>query len=285
MFSISLVCRHWKLAAGAALFWKDYETLDLSPLQTHDLLSAYEYPRVDKCIYKALEFVLNSETMEHHGGCIRNVLFARWTYLKDSHLDFLAERSPKLKRLMLPQSLQLTLNGVSTIIQKWRELEELTIGPIEHQGSHIFVQTLGSSCKNLTRLHITGSTDMEHKLSGKFFMLDEKSASTIAENLPKLSVFSMDEAYLYKSGVLILLSETKNLVELNLKYCDCMADPETASRKGSSTLADNVVLESCCSRLKNSEKWSITLSTTDHSLIYTAQGLVNHLWKIYGLRS
>ena len=88
--SISLVCRHWKLVCGVVLFWKDYETIDLSLLKILGPPSDNDFHYID--MHKALEFVLNWETMEHHRRCIRNIIFAPCTYLKERHLAFVAER-------------------------------------------------------------------------------------------------------------------------------------------------------------------------------------------------
>ncbi|XVF70659.1 hypothetical protein PTKIN_Ptkin11bG0180000 [Pterospermum kingtungense] len=275
--SVSLVCRYWKLAAGT-VFWKDCETLDLSSLEILGLASSYEFPYVDKNKFEALKFLLNRETMEHHGRCVRNIIFGPTMSLNKKHLDFIAERTPKLKKLMLPESHDLTSKAILRFIQKWSELEDLSVGPLEHKASDGFIRTLGSSCKNLTRLHILGSSPMKLRiLLSLFFTLDENKASIIAENLPKLSVFSIDDTKLHKSGVLVLLSKSKNLVELNLKECRGMVDP-TASWEILFSRHEFLEISKSCFRLKNCQKWSFASSEAQDTISYSTQELVNQLW-------
>ncbi|XVF70656.1 hypothetical protein PTKIN_Ptkin11bG0179700 [Pterospermum kingtungense] len=233
---VSFVCLHWKLAAAAVLFWKNYETLDLSPLEILRAVSSYEFPYVDK------------------------------------------NRSPKLKKLTLPESYYLNSKDILRLIQKWSELEDLSVGPLEHKGSSGFIRTLGSSCKNLTRLHILGSSPMKLRiLLSLFFTLDENKAWIIAENLPKLSVFSIDDAKLDEFGVLVLLSKCKNLVELNFKDCRGIVDPSVSGEIRSSRRGFLDISESCF-RLKDSQKWSIASSEADDTKSYSTQELVNQLW-------
>ena len=179
----------------------------------------------------------------------------------------------------------MTLERITRIIQKWKELEELSIGPIKHNCSDRFFRTVGNSCKNLTRLHIFGSFSLEVKSSCDYVILDENNASIIAENLPKLRVFSIDEANVHKSGVWTLLSESKNLVELSLKQCCGIVDPPISAIIGMlkmKYLENDITVEiirSCC-RVKNClKKWSIASSAAeDHMISYTTQELVNQLW-------
>ncbi|XVF70660.1 hypothetical protein PTKIN_Ptkin11bG0180100 [Pterospermum kingtungense] len=278
MGTISLVCCHWKSAAWAVLFWKDCETLDLSPLETLGAISSCEFPYVDKNKSRAINFLVSRETVERQGRCIRNIIFGPNMSLTKRHLALLAERSPKLKKLILPESYYLTSKDVSRIIQKWSELEDLSVGPLEHKGSNYFIRTLGNSCKNLTRLHILGSSPMKLRiLLSLFFTLDENKAWIIAENLPKISVFSIDDTKLDEFGVLVLLSKCKNLVELNFKDCRGMVDPSVSGEIRSSRREFLDISESCF-RLKDSQKWSIASSEADDTNSYSTQELVNQLW-------
>ncbi|XP_021288377.1 uncharacterized protein LOC110419608 [Herrania umbratica] len=270
--SATLVCHNWKLACWEFLFWKDHETLDISSLRT--LLG----PR--KPLLKGLKYVMKLDTKE---GCcpvrIRNIIFSTHLDMKFYHLAFVAKRSPKLRTLVLPGACDITMDLISTIIKKnWGELEELSLGPLAHDCSDRFFQRI-SNCKNLTRLHIFGSP-LSSTASRTHFILDENNASIIAEHLLQLRVFNIDGTKLHKFGVETLLSECKNLTELNLRHCRGVVDPPisflilTPKMK---LLRKTLTVKIKSGSVKNCTKTWFTCSSGDSSLC-TAEELVNQLW-------
>ncbi|EOY12378.1 Uncharacterized protein TCM_030897 [Theobroma cacao] len=233
-----------------------------------------------KQIQRGLNYVMKWDTKE---GCcpvrIRNIIFSTRMNMKYYHLAFVAERSPKLGKQELPEACDITVDRVSRIIQKnWGELEELSLGPLAHDCSDRFFQRI-SNCKNLTKLHIFASP-LSSTASRLHFILDENNASIIAEHLLQLRVLNIDGTKLHKFGVETLLSECKNLAELNLRLCRGVVDPPISFLIITPTmklLQKIMTVEIKSDRMKNCTKTWFTYSSADRSL-YTAEELVNQLW-------
>ncbi|KAL4324129.1 hypothetical protein GQ457_11G012710 [Hibiscus cannabinus] len=272
--SVSLVCCYWRSVVGAVLFWKDYETLDFTPL--NPLFEQHS----DQRLFQALESVMNWNTIQHHQRCINNIVFAPLMHLKHTHLALVAQRSQKLKTLMFPDSYDINVKELTSIIQKWSELEELSIGPLDHSYTDRLFRKMGTVCKNLTKLHIFGSFSKATKPS---FLLDENNAWIIAANLVQLRVFNIDETKLCKSGVWTVLSESNNLTELNLKLCIGIVDPPISFIILIPTikyLEDPISVE--IKRVKTNKcmkLWSVDSSDDSHRIITSSTDeLVNQLW-------
>ncbi|OMO54900.1 hypothetical protein CCACVL1_27484 [Corchorus capsularis] len=155
--SASLVCRQWRSICWEILFWNDHETLELSTLKhlVGGYYASYNYPRK---LTKALECVMNWALKMEAQRCIRSIVFASFMYVKVTDLAFVASRSPRLRRLILPDTHSIKdVNEIAKIIQKWREVEEVSLGPIlNNRTDHLF-RRIGNDCKHLTKLHIFGA--------------------------------------------------------------------------------------------------------------------------------
>ncbi|KAK8542654.1 hypothetical protein V6N13_136791 [Hibiscus sabdariffa] len=277
--SVSLVCRNWRSVTGVVLFWKDYETLDLTPLNPLFKHHSDHGLELDQRLFQALESVMNWKTIQHHQRCIKNIIFAPLMHLKHTHLALVAQSSRKLKTLMVPDSYDIDVKELTSIIQKWRELEELSIGPLDHSYTDRLFRKMGTVCKNLTKLHIFGSLSMATKPS---FVLNENNAWIIAANLVQLRVFNIDKAKLWKSGVWTVLSQSNNLTGLNLKLCFGIVDPPISIIILTPTIKymeDPISVE--IKRVKTNKcmkLWSIDSSDDRTIVTYSTDELVNQLW-------
>ncbi|GMJ11516.1 SKP1/ASK-Interacting protein 18, F-BOX WITH WD-40 2 [Hibiscus trionum] len=285
--SVSFICRYWRSVTGVVLFWKDNETLDFTPLNIFFKQHSDHGLELDQHLSQALESVMNWETIQHRRRCIKNIIFAPFMHLKHTHLALIAQRSRKLKTLMLPDSYDINVKELTGIIQNWRKLEELSIGPLDHCYTDRLFRKLGTYCKNLTKLHLFGSFSTKRR-----FLLDESNAWIIAGNLVQLRVFNIDDANLCKSGVWILLSECTNLMELNLKLCSGIVDPPISFFILIPTLKyleDPISVEIKRVKTNHCRKlWSVDSSSSsfhhhDDGRIttFSTDELVNQLWSGY----
>ncbi|GLT27040.1 hypothetical protein SLA2020_020690 [Shorea laevis] len=213
------VCRWWRSLSSAILFWKDESTLELRTDVKR--LSRSRKTDPSQRLKEALKCVMDCfsrGSSSHNCAAVRTILFPRPMVLLDMHINLVAKRSLKLRKLILPKAYTVTVPGLSRAIRKWKELEELSIGPLNNLNAPSFFRVLGKTCRNLTILtlssYCTGSR--------VYFRLDEINSLSLSRCVPQLSMLSMDQMPMFRSGVCIILQKCKNLEKLNLSQCGRM---------------------------------------------------------------
>ncbi|XP_072962522.1 F-box/LRR-repeat protein At3g48880-like isoform X2 [Typha angustifolia] len=228
---VSQVCRLWRLACSDPLIWN---TLDLGLLKSNFIqtrASPYIWvaDRSDKRLTRVLRVA-----MALSRGSVTSMIFHFNLYMKDEHLSYIAERSPHLKRLVMPAWNRITKNGICQAIRRWGELESMTMPTIAHPP--YIMEEISRSCKNFSELKIMGTFDVIF-------------ASTIAANLPKLKVLSLRCSRITKEALLCLLNCMDDLEVLNISHClllECLAP---TGRKQVIRELDHTILEKA-SRLR-----------------------------------
>ncbi|KAH7850714.1 hypothetical protein Vadar_001964 [Vaccinium darrowii] len=123
---IAHVCRTWRLAACDPLLWKS-KTLDLSMLKSHfiyltDQPYVYVHSQSDKTLTKVLKIALNLSR-----GNIQTIIFHFNLFVSSNHLTYVAERCPRLKRLVMPAWNRIKRTEIRSAIRMWEDLESLTM--------------------------------------------------------------------------------------------------------------------------------------------------------------
>lgn len=267
---VCLVCRSWRSACWEVLFWKNYETLELNNLKRL-LGPRIPYRRYPERLLQSLICMMNPHALESQ-RCATNIEFPRHMYLCDQDLIFIAERSPRLKRLVLPDTQLLTASSFTKAANIWRDLEEISFGPLLNLSGDQIIQEIGNMCKNLNTLCIHGMYSMNFKN----FKLDEYNSTVIAKSLPQLKVFRMDNALLYKNGIITILRKCKQLSELNFKCCNRVMDRQPCCRIPVKILREGMSVIEIYKKLEgNCNKWSIGSLKG----LYSKRQLIDHLWQ------
>ncbi|PKA51061.1 F-box/LRR-repeat protein [Apostasia shenzhenica] len=198
---VALVCHAWRSACSDPLLWN---TLDLGLLKSNFIQTrASPYIWVDDRSDRKLMKVLRIG-MSLSRGTVACLVFHFNLYMKDEHLSYIAERCPHLKRLVMPAWNRITKSGICQAIQRWEELESLTMPSIANP-SYI-MEEISRSCKNFSHLKVMGTFDMNF-------------ASAIATNLPKLRVLSIRCSILTREALVFILDCMDQLEVLNISHC------------------------------------------------------------------
>ncbi|WVZ77454.1 LOW QUALITY PROTEIN: hypothetical protein U9M48_025316 [Paspalum notatum var. saurae] len=198
---VSQVCRLWRSACSDPLIWG---TLDFGLLKSNFIQTrASPYIWVDDRSDKRLARILRV-AMAISCGNVNCMIFHYNLYMKDEHLHFISERSPHLKRLVMPAWNRITKAGICQAIRRWQELESLTM-PTIGQPPYI-IEEIARSCKNFTELKIMGS-------------FDQQFASAILQFLPKLKVLSLRCSKVAMDALHCLLNSMECLEVLNISHC------------------------------------------------------------------
>ncbi|XP_026656717.2 F-box/LRR-repeat protein At3g48880-like [Phoenix dactylifera] len=198
---VSQVCRSWRLACSDPLIWN---TLDLGLLKSNFIPTrASPYIWVNERSDRRLTQVLRI-AMALSRGNVTCMIYHYNLYMNDEHLSYIVERSPHLKRLVMPAWNRITKAGIRRAIQRWEKLESLTMPAIAHPP--YILEAISRSCKNFSELKIMGTFDV-------YF------ASAIASSLPKLKVLSVRCSIISKEALLLILNVMDNLEVLNISHC------------------------------------------------------------------
>ncbi|WOL10129.1 hypothetical protein Cni_G18883 [Canna indica] len=221
---VSGVCRSWRLACSDSFIWN---TLDLGLLQSNFIPTrASPYIWVDERSDRRLTKILRM-AMALSFGNVTTMIFHFNLYMKDDHLNYIAERCPHLKRLVMPAWNRITKVGICHAIQRWENLESLTMPSIAHPP--YIMEEISRSCKNFSQLKVMGTFDVHF-------------ASAIAMNLPKLKVLSLRCSIITKEALLFILDHMNNLEVLNVSHCLLLEALTTSGRKQVRSGIDQTIL-------------------------------------------
>ncbi|KAJ1379793.1 Leucine-rich repeat domain superfamily, partial [Sesbania bispinosa] len=133
--SISQVCKSWNKASRDPTLWRK---LDLTGLSS----SSFKIPMVPKAWKDMQSSIKITQFMKYvlslSNGNTSCLIFNYYIYLTDVHLISAAERTPNLKRLVLPCSGHLSKLGLHTAMSSWGGLESITITSVIHPKSKGF---------------------------------------------------------------------------------------------------------------------------------------------------
>ncbi|XP_031107097.1 F-box/LRR-repeat protein At3g48880 [Ipomoea triloba] len=219
---IGQVCSAWRLACCDPILWK---TLDISMIKSNFIkipLEPYVYvgDQSDKTLTRLLKIALNRSR-----GNILTLIFHYNLYVSDVQLTYTAERSPQLKRLVMPAWNKIKKTGICRAIRMWKNLESLTMPSIANPP--YLLEEISKSCKNFAELKIMGPCDIAF-------------ASSIAAFLPDLKVLSLRCSVLYKGALLIILEGLTKLEVLNISHCLLFELPPPAPRKVVNELDESI---------------------------------------------
>ncbi|KAJ1278393.1 hypothetical protein BS78_04G076000 [Paspalum vaginatum] len=198
---VSQVCRWWRSACSDPLIWGtlDFGLLKSNFIQTRASPYIWVDDRSDKRLSRILRVAMAISIQN-----VNCMIFHYNLYMKDEHLHFISQRSPHLKRLVMPAWNRITKAGICQAIQRWQELESLTM-PAIGQPPYI-MEEIGRSCKSFTELKIMGS-------------FDQQFASAILQFLPKLKVLSLRCSKVSMDALHCLLNSMEYLEVLNISHC------------------------------------------------------------------
>ncbi|KAG9441077.1 hypothetical protein H6P81_016931 [Aristolochia fimbriata] len=198
---ISQVCSTWRLACMDPILWKN---LDLGQWKSNYIkIPSSPYIWVADESTKELTRVLRI-AVDLSCGSINSMIFHYNLYMNDKHLLYVAERSPRLKRLVLPGWNLITKDAMIKAINMWKELVSLTMPSVRSPDN--VMQQIGINCKNFSELKVMG-------------VCDTKFVQAISAFIPKLKVLSLRCSKLYLEDLLMILDNLQHLQVLNISHC------------------------------------------------------------------
>lgn len=221
---IGHVCKSWRYAACDPLLWR---TLDFSMLTSNFIkipLEPYVYVdgRSEKQLTRLLKIALNLSR-----GDTTTLIFHFNLYVSDDQLTYTAERSRKLKRLVLPAWNRIKKTGICKAISMWKDLESLTMPSIANPP--YFMEEISKHCKKFSELKIMGPCDV--------FLVQ-----TLIRCVPNLKVLSLRCSILYKDALLLILDGLNNLEVLNISHSLIVeGPPPPAPRKVMEELDESIL--------------------------------------------
>ncbi|GMN32238.1 hypothetical protein TIFTF001_003574 [Ficus carica] len=193
-------CRSWRATSKDAELW---ETVDLTTSKINLVRVALSpYYMINEESGNRLKLALNA-ALNLSRGNMTCLIFNFYTYIKGRELISAAQRTPNLKRLVLPAWNQIDMEAFEEAVKYWKDLHSLTI-PYIYRSENI-LSSLGTHCKNFSEMKILSP-----------FHLD--FAKAIIAHVPNLKVLSLQCVVVYKDAVLHLLTNMKHLEVLNLTH-------------------------------------------------------------------
>ncbi|KAK7837810.1 f-box/lrr-repeat protein [Quercus suber] len=199
--SVSLVCSSWRSACCDPALWTKLDLSTLSPDSNDVLSKKYTLSNDESGILtKILKSALNLSR-----GNVTCLVFNYFISINDEHLVCASERSPNLKRLILPLNWhQLTESGIQQSFKMWEALESLTVPSVI--APFKIMEAIGSYCKSFSELKLQC-----------FFNLN--FAVPLTKNVPKLKVLSLRGTMVHNQAMIFILDNFKHLEVLNMCHC------------------------------------------------------------------
>ncbi|ESW11958.1 hypothetical protein PHAVU_008G073600 [Phaseolus vulgaris] len=195
----SLVCKTWNKACRDPSLW---HKLDLSTLTSYcfntppNKIGAYR--RSTSKITQFFKHILGLSD-----GNTTCLIFNYYVYITDEQLITIAERTRKLKRVVLPKTGDFSRAGVNSAMKLWRGLESITITSAV-PGHYIF-PALGRYCNNITEMKFS---------CGCIF--EEKHAEAMVKYTPNLKMLSIRSIPASMKALQCVLSFLEHLKMVNV---------------------------------------------------------------------
>ncbi|XP_062119554.1 F-box/LRR-repeat protein At3g48880-like [Humulus lupulus] len=203
---VSRVCTSWRAASRDPKIWN---SIDLSKVK----FNSGRIPETSDDLYidgpsnKIMLVLKNS--LKLNRGNVSCLIFQFYAFLTNEHLLYIAERTPNLKRLVLPAWNKLDVDGFDEAIKHWSNLESLTV-PCVYSPCNM-MKSIGAYCNNFSEIKIMCPVDSDFALS-------------IASHTPNLKVLSLRCTVVFKQALLILLKKLNKLEVLNLAHSLMVCD-------------------------------------------------------------
>ncbi|XP_057419752.1 F-box/LRR-repeat protein At3g48880-like [Lotus japonicus] len=198
---VSLVCKSWKSASSDRALW---HKVDLSRLSSRffDIPSDIIFwTASDKrsTSTKMAQFLKHALSLS--GENISCLIFNFYIPLTDIQLITAAQRTPNLKRLVLPYKGSLTKRAIHTAMASWRGLESMTITSMIN--CRYLFSAISKWCKNIVELKFTDDFNQNH-------------ADALIKYTPNLKVLSLRTTMVEKKALEDALDGLKHLKVANM---------------------------------------------------------------------
>ncbi|XLS55897.1 hypothetical protein HN51_005652 [Arachis hypogaea] len=211
--TVSRVCKTWRETRSDPKLWHklDLSVLCYKPFNVPKILGSWNLEDSSERMTKILRGILTQSKIGH----IRCFVFNFYAYIKDEHLLLVAERTPNLKRLVLPALCNLSKEAIEHAISLWGGLESITITRMTNH-DEIF-PAIGKYCKRITELKITSCFEMDH-------------ARVLIEHTPNLKFLSIQSIIVNFKALCCVLENLKHLETINLCHSLIMDKPDPSTQ-------------------------------------------------------
>ncbi|KAJ1402468.1 Leucine-rich repeat domain superfamily [Sesbania bispinosa] len=206
--SISQVCKSWNKASRDPTLWHKLDLIGLSS-------SSFKIPMVPQAWKDMQSSIKITQFMKYvlslSNGNTSCLIFNYYVYLTDVHLILAAERTPYLKRLVLPCSGHLSKLGLHTAMSYWGGLESITITSMVNH--HYIFSAIGKYCKNICQLKFIGDFEQYH-------------ANALVRYTPNLKALSIRNILVNMRALCHVLENLHHLEEINICHSLILDRPE-----------------------------------------------------------
>ncbi|WVZ05693.1 hypothetical protein V8G54_019039 [Vigna mungo] len=201
----SLVCKSWNNACRDPSLWNK---IDLSILHSYcnrpfNKIGVYRrYSNLKRSpflSYSKMTLFLK-HLLDLSNGNTTCIIFYFHVYLTYNQFMTVAERTPNLKRVVLPQTGDFLIREVDTVLSLWRGLESITIPSV--MASDSMIRAIGNC--NVTELKFS---------EGEF---KEKHAVALTKYAPKLKILSIRNLRTNLKALLRVLNFLEDLEKVNI---------------------------------------------------------------------
>ncbi|KAK9723774.1 hypothetical protein RND81_05G024300 [Saponaria officinalis] len=240
--SVSSVCQSWEATCWDLMFWS-HQVLDMSatgagfgmvkmsnveklylpqPNRARGFfgkLDIQEKYNMDVTLRRKLRSILGDgissrTSLQSWRVSVTTVVLPYDLEISDSHLLYVAERTPCVRHLLLLCPSKITVTGFTKALECWKHLGGIHLGPIEDDLFAEFIKGIGANCKKIESLHI-------HK---DRFRLNGRSALVIGKSLPGLKKLELELGIVQPSGIITLYNFCPRLEEVYFNNCKRQRD-------------------------------------------------------------
>ncbi|XP_004498432.1 F-box/LRR-repeat protein At3g48880-like [Cicer arietinum] len=195
---VSMVSKSWNHISRDPLLWAKLDLSRISP-------NAFNIPSVPEAwsdtnssnkLTTLLKYALSLSN--YNTTCI---VFNYFIYLTDAHLVFVAERTPNLKRLVLPFSGKLSSVGVKTAMKSWRDLQSITITSVVK--SRTIFSAIRMYYQDIIELKFTCNFEI-------------RQGELLVKYTPNLRALSLRNVMVNLRALLNILNSLEKLEEVNI---------------------------------------------------------------------
>ncbi|MED6199600.1 hypothetical protein PIB30_077441 [Stylosanthes scabra] len=210
--TVSTVCKTWCEVRCDPKIWHklDLTALCYKPIYMPRMIGSMNPGESGEKISKVLRGVLN-QSQEH----IRCFVFNFYAYLRDEYLLLVAQRTPNLKRLVLPAICLLSKEAIEHAMSLWGGLESITITRMINHND--MFPAIGKYCKRITELKFTSGFEMAH-------------ARALIEHTPNLKFLSIQSIIVNFRALCNILENLKHLEIANMCHSLIMEKHERANK-------------------------------------------------------
>ncbi|ESW11957.1 hypothetical protein PHAVU_008G073500 [Phaseolus vulgaris] len=195
----SLVCKSWNKASREPSLWNK---IDLSTLGSYcfrkplNKIEAYRHSSL-----KMTQFL--KHVLDLSNGSTTCLIFNFYVYLTNEQFILVAQGTPKLKRVVLPETGDFSRGVVETVMSLWSCLESITI--TSGVSGYYTLLAIGKYCNNITEMKFS---------QGCYF--EEKHAVAMAKHTPKLKILSIRTVATSVKALFCVLRFLEHLEKVNI---------------------------------------------------------------------